>query len=179
MLSTSPTSRRGRQNHEHHFCDNEPGTVRQWNHLESVADSHPCCNAGTITMAAEYRSERAPATHCFLLRDSAFFSAHQSERTTIRFTAVSRQDLDRRFRLHNVPRPVPDDQQSDERIAKAIGEDRRASGFVQCRSREGYAGGFAPLRRETAGRARPLGFSHGTKICVLRSEEHTSELQSH
>src|ERR1700756_2096064 len=104
-------------------------------------------------MAASTGSERPPAAHSFLLRNSAFFSAHQSKWAAIWWSAISRQDLDRRFRLHNMPRAVPYDQQPNERIAKAVGENRCASGLVQRRSWERHARRFAPLRTEIASRA--------------------------
>ena len=49
-------------------------------------------------------------------------------------------------------------------LQKPLGEKRRASGFVQCRSGEGHTGGFAWLRGEITSRARTLGFFDRTKI---------------
>src|SRR5207249_10666250 len=120
-------------------------------------------------MAASASSERAPAAHCFFLRHGAVFSVRESERTTVWFSPVSRQNLDRRFYLHNVPGAVSDDQQPDERTAKAVGKNCRASRLVQCRSGERHARRSAPLRGEIAGGAGPLGFSHATKICDLQA----------
>ncbi len=46
------------------------------------------------------------------------------------FSAISRQDLDRRFHLHDLSGAVPDDQQPNERAATALGKNRRASGLI-------------------------------------------------
>ncbi len=68
------------------------------------------------------------------------FHADQSGREKFWLGGFARQNLDCGFHLHNLSRTVSDDQQPDERIAKAAGENRRASGFVHRRSGKGHAG---------------------------------------
>ena len=64
------------------------------------------------------------------VRQCTSFSVDQSKRTAIWLRAVVWENLDSRFRLHHLSWALPNDQQSDERTAKAIGKDRCASGLV-------------------------------------------------
>src|SRR5215211_7892206 len=114
-------------------------------------------------MVTESRDFSAASADRFFLRRGARVSAYESKWTAVWVRTVGRQNLDRGFYLHNVPRTVSDDQRPDERTAKAAGKERRASGFVQCRSGEGHTGGFASLRGEATSRIRALGFSDRTK----------------
>src|SRR5947207_15029441 len=92
--------------------------------MEGYIDPDPADHARTIALAASARITSAPAAHCFFLRLGPLISVDQSERAAVWFTTVSRQNLDRRFHLHDVSRAVPDDQHPNERTAKTVGENQ-------------------------------------------------------
>jgi len=75
-------------------------------------DTHPASvdHAGASFVAASDGSERAQATDRFVVWRGAVFSAGESKRTAVRFCAAGRQNLDRRFHLHNLPGTLSDDQ---------------------------------------------------------------------
>ena len=82
--------------------------------VEDHAHPDSVCYTGIVTVAASRRSGRAKATGRFVVWHSAIFSADQSEWSVLWLCAVVRENLDRRFRLHNLPRTLSDDQQPDE-----------------------------------------------------------------
>ena len=90
--------------------------------MEGYARPHPGCHAGDFAVVAKRRNGgSAPAQH-FLLWDRARFSAYEPKWATVRVGTSVGKNLDRRLYLHNVSGTLPDNQQPDERIAKAAGE---------------------------------------------------------
>src|ERR1700751_3321971 len=88
--------------------------------MEGYIDPDPTDHARPVAFAASARSTSAPAAHFLFLRLGPFISADQSGRPALWFSAVSRQNLDRRFCLHDVSGAVPHDQQPNERTAKTV-----------------------------------------------------------
>src|SRR5438874_2921222 len=136
--------------------------------LESNTDSHPICHGGSFTLAAPRGGPCPRPAQRFILRHGSPFPARKPGGPTFRLCAIGGENLDRRFYLYNLSRTLSDDQHADERIAKAIGKNRCASGLVQRRSGKGYAGSFARLRREVTRRTKALGFSYWSEIRDLR-----------
>ena len=99
--------------------------------MEGYIDPDPADHARTIALAASARSTSTPAAHCFFLRLGPFISADQSGWAAVWFTTVSRQDMDRRFCLHDVSGAMPDDQHPNERTAKTVGKNGCAPRVVQ------------------------------------------------
>src|SRR5205823_13842332 len=112
---------------------------------------------------ASHRSGRAPATDCLVLLHGPIFSVRQSEQTIVWLRTISRQNLDRRFHLHDVPGSLSDDQHPDERVTKTAGENRCASSLVQCRSGQRQTRSSARLLCEIASRSQALELSHWTQ----------------
>src|SRR5207245_11683769 len=78
------------------------------------------------------------------------FTTQKPRWSAFRLSPVERDNMDCGFSFHDLSRAMPDDQHADERVAKTVGKNGRASCLVYGRPGKGHPGNFARLRGEAA-----------------------------
>ncbi len=87
--------------------------------VEGDPDSDPARDGGPALLAAASPGQSTLEPAAAFLGHRSEIRSRESGRPAVWLGTISRQNLDRGFHLHYVPRPVPDHQHAHERAATA------------------------------------------------------------